>query len=69
LPSEKRGFHRLAPIVAAANPAEWPADARKSMRKLLRAKGGAYEVEYARLMSEHKQFLSNLRERCRRAEA
>ncbi len=48
-PSEKRGFHRLAPIVATTKPAAWSADAKRSMRKLLRAKGGPFEVEYARL--------------------
>jgi hypothetical protein len=63
-PSEKRGFRRLAPIVAAARPATWPADAKRSMRQLLRAKGGPFEAKYARLLCEHDQFLSMLRKRC-----
>ncbi|MCH8277694.1 MAG: hypothetical protein IIC12_02025 [Proteobacteria bacterium] len=67
-PSEKRGFHRLAPIVATTKPAAWSADAKRSMRKLLRAKGGPFEVEYARLAGQHRQFLSELKKSCRRAE-
>ena len=67
-PSEKRGWRRLAPIVASANPAAWPADAKRSMRKLLRAKGGPFEVEYARLLSEQDSFLSALRNSCRKAD-
>jgi hypothetical protein len=63
-PSEKRGFRRLAPIVAATRPATWPADAKRSMRQLLRAKGGPLEATYARLLCEHDQFLFTLRKRC-----
>jgi hypothetical protein len=63
-PSEKRGFHRLAPIVAVTKPANWPADAKRSMRQLLRAKGGPFEAKYARLLCEHDRFLSTLRKRC-----
>lgn len=66
--SEKRGFSRLAPIVAATNPAAWSADAKRSMRKLLRAKGGPFEVEYARLVGQNKQFLSELRKICQHAD-
>ena len=66
--SEKRGFSRLAPIVATTKPAAWSADAKRSMRKLLRAKGGPFEVEYARLLSQNKPFLSELRKICRRAD-
>ena len=67
--SEKRAYRRLAPIVAVAKPATWSADAKKSMRKLLRAKGGPLEADYARLLGEHKQFLSALQKCCRRAES
>jgi hypothetical protein len=63
-PSEKRGFRRLAPIVAATRPATWPTDAKRSMRQLLRAKGGPFEVKYARLLCEHDRFLSTLRKSC-----
>ena len=66
--SEQRGFRRLAPIVAATKPATWSADAKRSMRKILRAKGGSLEIEYARLLSQDQQFLSELRKICRRAD-
>ena len=66
--AEIRGFRRLAPIVAATKPAAWSADAKRSMRKLLRAKGGRFEVDYARLLNEDKQFLSELRKCCRLAD-
>ena len=68
LPSEQRGFSQLAPIVAAAEPAAWPADAKRAMANLLRAKGGSCEAEYARLLSEQEHFLLALRARCRLAE-
>jgi hypothetical protein len=64
---ERLGFSRLAPIVAATNPAAWPADAKRSMRKLLRAKGGPSEADYARLLCKHDYFLSALRASCRHA--
>jgi len=64
--SEKRGLRRLAPIVAVTNPAGWPSDAKRSMRRMLRAKGGPFEVKYARLLCEHDRFLSTLRKRCQR---
>lgn len=66
--SERSGFERIAPIVAAANPKNWPPHARRSMRELLRAKGGDREANYARLLSRHEQFLAALRKACRRAD-
>ncbi len=67
-PSERRGFSRIAPIVAATRPADWAASAKRSMRKLLRAKGDPFEADYARLLCEHEHFLSALRARCRQAD-
>ena len=67
--AEIRGFRRLAPIVAATKPAAWSSDAKRSMRKLLRAKGGRYEADYATLLSEDKQFLSELGKCCLRADS
>lgn len=68
-PSEVRGFRRLAPIVAATKPSAWPTDAKRSIRKVLRAKGGQFEIEYARLLSQDKHFLWELRKCCRRADS
>jgi len=63
--AERRAFISIAPIVAAANPGTWSADAKRSIRKLLRAKGGDSEATYARLLSEHDTFLNALRKACR----
>jgi hypothetical protein len=67
-PFERHAYRQLAPIVAATRPAAWPADAKRSMRRLLRAKGGAREAPYARLLRGHDHFLSTLRTCCRRAD-
>ena len=67
-PEEQLAYHQLAPIVATTKPATWPVDEKRSMRKLLRAKGASREVEFARLLFEHKYFLTALRSSCRAAE-
>ena len=66
--SERRAFTSIAPIVAAATPSSWPAEAKRSMRELLRAKGGASEAHYASLLSRHDKFLKSLKNACRRAD-
>ena len=66
--AEKRAFRRVAPLVAAADPSDWPADARRSMRELLRAKGCDNEARYARLLCRHDKFLNYLQKACRRTE-
>ena len=66
--SEQHAFRKIAPLLAAATPADWPADARRSMRELLRAKGGDNEARYARLLCRHDKFLNYLQKACRRAE-
>ena len=66
--TERDGLLRIAPIVAAANPGAWPVAARRSMRALLRAKGGASEAEYVRRLNAHDTFLVALRKACRKAE-
>jgi hypothetical protein len=66
--AEKNAFRRIAPIAASTNPQHWSADAKRSMRELLRAKGGESEAKFARLLSQHQPFLSALRRACRRAD-
>lgn len=66
--SEQTAFERIAPIAAVCRPGNWPDDAKRAMRKLLRAKGGDREAEYARLLGQHGEFLSVLRKACRRSE-
>ena len=64
--SRRRAYLQLAPIVAATGPAHWPAAAKRSMRALLRAKGGPDEADYARLLARHEYFLQALRKICRK---
>jgi hypothetical protein len=66
--AEKNAFRRIAPIAASTNPKNWSAPAKRSMRELLRAKGGHSEAGYARLLSQHEPFLAALRKACRRAD-
>jgi hypothetical protein len=66
---QRRAFENIAPILAAVNPAEWSADARRSMRALLKEKGGPREALFALHLSEHDQFLDLLRKRCRKEES
>jgi len=66
--SERRALENISPIVAATNPAEWPAIEKASMRKMLRAKGGLHEAIFARLLGEHEHFRSVLRAACRSAD-
>lgn len=63
---EKRSFSALAPFVAAANPQAWPAFAKRSMRKIVRAKGGIQEAIYARNLCQDEQLLMSLRNACQR---
>jgi hypothetical protein len=65
---ERSALKRIAPIAAAADPGNWSGNDKRSMRELLRAKGGDYEARYARLLSQHETLLAALRNACRRAE-
>jgi len=68
-PSERRGLLAIAPIVAAVEPRNWDKDARRSMRELLRTKGGHNETRYAKLLCQHDNFLYSLKKACRRADS
>lgn len=65
--AERRAFERIAPIAASTKPRDWPPEARRAMRELLRAKGSDSEARFARLLGRHETFLSALRSACRRA--
>jgi hypothetical protein len=64
---ERRAFEGIAPIAASTKPRDWPPEAKRAMRELLRAKGGECEAEFARLLGRHQPFLTALRAACRRA--
>jgi hypothetical protein len=66
--TEQRAFTNIAPVVAAADPLSWSADARRTLLPLLRAKGAAQELEFARLLGRHDDFLHALQQACKRAE-
>lgn len=66
-PAERRAFTAIAPIVAAAEPKAWSTADKRSMRELLRAKGGPREARYAQLLCRHGRFLEALRYACRHA--
>ena len=66
--AERQGLERLAPIVAACGPGRWADNDRRTLRALLRAKGGREEAPYARQLARHGVFLRELRNACRRAE-
>lgn len=65
--ARQHAYRQLAPIVAATKPADWPDAARDSLRSLLRAKGGPYEADYARLLGEQEFFFKLLKRACRGA--
>lgn len=67
-PAERKAFERMAPLVAIAGPGNWPAAERRALRAMLRAKGGAREVDFAWQLGQHKPLLNTLRRACRNAE-
>jgi hypothetical protein len=67
--AERVAFKRIAPIVAIVDPEEWTTTAKRSLRDLVRAKGGTCEVEYARRLCQHEPLLAALRRACRHRDA
>jgi hypothetical protein len=63
-PSEQDAFRQLAPILLALAPDSWPAQEKKRTRTLARAKGGALESRYAKLLSRHEFLVSRLQAAC-----
>ena len=62
---ERRGANALAPFLAALDPSEWSGTRKRDARRLLRAKGGRRELDYARLIATNDEFLQALQEACR----
>ena len=61
---EKAAFIRLCPIVAAADPRSWSPAEKRALVKLMRAKGGKSEVDYARHLRGHEKLFLALKKRC-----
>ena len=66
--NETRLLKAITPLIAALNPHVWPDSARRMARKTLRAKGGQYELDYARQLSGDTQLLAHCRAACQREE-
>jgi hypothetical protein len=63
--AEQNAFRQLAPVLAATDLAAWPVDEKRLARKLLRAKGGALESRFARLLGQNDFLFSELQAACR----
>ena len=66
--AERAALCAIAPYFAALHPPGWPTDAKRSLRKILRAKGGRHELVYARLMAKNDSLLQVFRRACREAD-
>lgn len=66
-PAARRRSAALAPIVAAVPQDDWTAAEKRQTAELLRAKAGAHELPYARLLAGHGKLLISLKKACRRA--
>jgi len=62
---QKQAFRVPAPIVAAAEPENFDTDAKRSLRAVLKAKGGKQELGYAQRLCRDDQLLRSLRKICK----
>ena len=60
-----QGCRALAPIVASAGPVDWDSESKGQLRKLLRAKGGKGELDFARRLCADNRLLKSLQSACR----
>ena len=63
---EQETFVHFCPLIAAAEPGHWTAREKKALIKLMRAKGGQSEINYARGLREHKRLFLELKKQCRK---
>ena len=61
---ERKWFIRWSPIVMALRPAAWPARERGKLLKLIRAKGGRHERDFALAFGRAEKFFMELRKAC-----
>jgi hypothetical protein len=66
--AENSALRSIAPFIAAVHPSDWVVDAKRSLRKILRAKGGRYELAFAKLMARDDGLLQAFRLACINAE-
>jgi len=66
--NERRSLKAIAPLIVAGNPKIWPDSTKTVARKILRAKGGQYELNFARRLCDDSQLLAYCRAACQREE-
>ena len=62
--NQTRALKAMAPLIAALKPHLWSDAAKRTLRKTLRAKGGRYELNFARQLCEDSQLLAHCRAAC-----
>lgn len=65
-PDEKHWFSKLCPLMAALDPAKWSSTEKSNLVKMVRAKGGRFELDYAREARNHRRYFPGLMKSCRR---
>ncbi|MGI9272238.1 MAG: hypothetical protein ACR2QT_10715, partial [Woeseiaceae bacterium] len=64
--NEQQAFVRFCPTIAAADPANWSTQEKKTLAQLARAKGAESEVGYARCLRSHEKLFLTLKKKCRK---
>jgi len=62
--AERKWFAILSPLIAEANPADWPAKDKRTLVRMIRAKGGESELDYAREARKLPRYFSALKKSC-----
>lgn len=66
--NERRSLRALAPFIAACEPDSWSQSTKRTARKILRAKGGRFELDYAHRLCGDNLLLQYFRAVCQREE-
>jgi hypothetical protein len=64
---EQAAFTRFAPMLAEVDVASWPQRERRALVGLLRAKGGRFEIDYARRLRMHSTIFTGLKQQAKGA--
>jgi len=67
-PNELSALQVISPLIAACEPGSWSESTKRTARKILRAKGGRFELDYARRLCGDSQLLKYFRAICQREE-
>ena len=58
--SEYEAFRMMAPVVATIDFSDWSKREKQSLLKLMHAKGGRFELDFAQQLCEHEKFFRAL---------